>query len=61
MSDMALKIEDLTKSYMLGKRQVPALTNLNVEVKKGEFVCFVGAAWVCSEDAWTGYVDAADD
>jgi len=42
MNDIALKIEDLTKNYMLGKREVPALTNLNVEVKKGEFVSIMG-------------------
>lgn len=42
MNEMALKIEDLTKSYMLGKREVPALSNLNVEVKKGEFVSIMG-------------------
>ncbi len=42
MSEIALKIENLTKSYMLGKREVQALTNLNLEVKKGEFVSIMG-------------------
>ncbi len=42
MSEIALKIEKLTKSYMLGKREVQALTNLNLEVKKGEFVSIMG-------------------
>jgi putative ABC transport system ATP-binding protein len=42
MSEIALKIEDLTKSYMLGKREVQALINLNVEVKKGEFISIMG-------------------
>jgi putative ABC transport system ATP-binding protein len=42
MSEIALKIENLTKSYMLGKREVQALTNLNLEVKKGEFISIMG-------------------
>src|SRR3972149_6666434 len=42
MSETALKIENLTKSYMLGKREVQALINLNVEVKKGEFISIMG-------------------
>ncbi len=42
MSETALKIENLTKTYMLGKRQVPALTNLNLEVNKGEFIAIMG-------------------
>ena len=42
MSEIALKIENLTKSYMLGKREVQALINLNVEVKKGEFISIMG-------------------
>jgi putative ABC transport system ATP-binding protein len=42
MSETALKIENLTKSYTLGKREVPALINLNLEVKKGEFISIMG-------------------
>ena len=42
MSETVLKIEDLTKTYALGKRNVPALSNLNLEVKKGEFVAIMG-------------------
>lgn len=42
MSEVALKIENLTKNYMLGKREVQALSNLNLEVKKGEFVSIMG-------------------
>jgi putative ABC transport system ATP-binding protein len=42
MSEYALKIENLSKSYMLGKREVQALSNLNLEVKKGEFVSIMG-------------------
>ncbi len=42
MSELVLKIEKLTKNYNLGKRGVAALSNLNLEVKKGEFVAIMG-------------------
>ena len=42
MNDSVLKIENLTKTYKLGKREVQPLTNLNLEVKKGEFTSIMG-------------------
>ena len=42
MSDLVLKIENLTKTYKLGKRGVQPLTDLNLEVKKGEFTAIMG-------------------
>jgi putative ABC transport system ATP-binding protein len=42
MSEVVLKIENMSKTYMLGKRGVPALSNLNLQVKKGEFVAIMG-------------------
>jgi putative ABC transport system ATP-binding protein len=42
MSELALKIENLTKTYKLGKREVQPLTNLNLQVKKGEFTAIMG-------------------
>jgi putative ABC transport system ATP-binding protein len=42
MSDIALKTQDVSKIYLLGKREVPALNNLNIQVKKGEFVAIMG-------------------
>jgi putative ABC transport system ATP-binding protein len=42
MSETVLKIENLTKTYSLGKRNVTALSNLSMEVKKGEFVAIMG-------------------
>jgi putative ABC transport system ATP-binding protein len=37
-----LKIENLNKTYMLGKREVNALSELNLIVNKGEFIAIMG-------------------
>jgi len=42
MSEAVLKLENLSKSYSLGKRSVQALSNLNLQVNKGEFVAIMG-------------------
>src|SRR5450759_2172334 len=42
MSKPILQIENLNKTYMLGKRDVPALSNLNLTVNAGEFVAIMG-------------------
>lgn len=42
MSNRVLKIENLTKVYKLGKRDVSPLISLNFEVKKGEFTAIMG-------------------
>ena len=42
MSKPALKIENLTKTYMLGKRPVNALSNLSLQVNFGEFIAIMG-------------------
>lgn len=42
MSEIVLKIENLSRSYTLGKRSVQALSNVNLQVKKGEFVAIMG-------------------
>ncbi len=42
MSKPILQIEKLSKSYTLGKRNVPALTNLNLTINSGEFVAIMG-------------------
>ena len=42
MSELALKIEGLSKVYSLGKRKVNSLSNLNLEIKKGEFTAIMG-------------------
>jgi len=42
MSKPVLQIQNLTKTYMLGKRPVQALTNLNLQVNQGEFIAIMG-------------------
>jgi putative ABC transport system ATP-binding protein len=42
MNDLVLRIESLTKSYKIRKREVQPLTNLDLEVKKGEFTAIMG-------------------
>jgi putative ABC transport system ATP-binding protein len=42
MSEAILETENLTKSYTLGKRGVQALSDVNLQVKKGEFVAIMG-------------------
>jgi putative ABC transport system ATP-binding protein len=42
MSKLALKIENLAKAYALGKREVRPLTNINLEIRKGEFTAIMG-------------------
>ncbi len=42
MSETVLKIENLTKTYKLDRGEVQPLTNVNLEVKKGEFTAIMG-------------------
>jgi putative ABC transport system ATP-binding protein len=42
MSEVILKTENLSKKYEMGKREVRALSDLNLQVNKGEFVAITG-------------------
>jgi putative ABC transport system ATP-binding protein len=42
MGEVVLKLENLSKVYSLGKRKVQALSNLNLQVNKGEFTAIMG-------------------
>jgi putative ABC transport system ATP-binding protein len=42
MSEVILKTEDLSKTYTMNKRKVPALSDVNLQVNKGEFVAIMG-------------------
>ncbi len=42
MSEVVLKTENVSKTYSMGKREVRALSELNLQVNKGEFVAIMG-------------------
>jgi putative ABC transport system ATP-binding protein len=42
MSEVVLKLENLSRTYTLGKRNVQALSNVNLQVNRGEFVAIMG-------------------
>ncbi len=42
MSEAVLKLEKLSKTYTLGKRNVQALSSVNLQVNRGEFVAIMG-------------------
>jgi putative ABC transport system ATP-binding protein len=42
MSELILKTEKLTKVYNMGKRKVPALLGVDLQVNKGEFIAIMG-------------------
>jgi putative ABC transport system ATP-binding protein len=44
MSEIILKTEKLSKTYEMGKRKIPALHELNLQVVKGEFIAIMGSS-----------------
>lgn len=42
MPDKVLKIEGLFKTFKVDKEEIPILNNINLEIKKGEFITIVG-------------------
>ena len=42
MSEPIIVVDDVHKSYLMGKEAVPALRGVSVRVKAGEFVCLMG-------------------
>jgi len=42
MSELVLKTEKLDKVYKLGGRKVRALSNVNLQIKKGDFISIMG-------------------
>jgi putative ABC transport system ATP-binding protein len=42
MSELVLETEKLDKAYKLGGRQVRALSNVNLQVKRGDFISIMG-------------------
>ena len=44
MKNTIIKLENVYKTYKMGKVEVPALSNINLEVKQGEFLAIAGAS-----------------
>ena len=42
MSDPIIVVDDIHKSYLMGKEAVPALRGVSFEIQAGEFVCLMG-------------------
>ena len=42
MTDPMIRIEDIHKSYLMGKEAVPALRGVTLDIEKGDFVCLMG-------------------
>jgi putative ABC transport system ATP-binding protein len=42
MTDPIIVVDNVHKSYLMGKEAVPALRGVSVEVERGEFVCLMG-------------------
>ena len=42
--DHFIQLKNVSKTYQLGETQVPALKNLNLELRKGEFTALIGAS-----------------
>jgi len=39
-----IRIIDLHKDYMIGKRVIPAIRGIDLEIEKGEFLCIAGSS-----------------
>ena len=44
MSQVLLKVEDLTRSFVSGDESLTVLNHINLEIKRGEMVAIVGAS-----------------
>ena len=42
MSEPIIKVEEVHKSYLMGKEAVPALRGISLDIAEGEFVCLMG-------------------
>ncbi len=42
MSEPIIIVDDVYKSYLMGKEAVPALRGVSVSIERGEFVCLMG-------------------
>nr|WP_269465880.1 ABC transporter ATP-binding protein [Dialister pneumosintes] len=44
MEDNVINLINISKSYYIGKQEVPVLTDINLSIKKGEFVSIMGSS-----------------
>ncbi len=42
MTEPIILVDDIHKSYLMGKEAVPALRGVSLEIQRGEFVCLMG-------------------
>ncbi len=42
MSEPIISVDNIHKSYLMGKEAVPALRGVSLEIEKGDFVCLMG-------------------
>ena len=42
MSSPIISVDDIHKSYLMGKEAVPALRGVSLDIEQGEFVCLMG-------------------
>ncbi|MBE2199023.1 MAG: ABC transporter ATP-binding protein [Anaerolinea sp.] len=42
MTEPIILVDDVHKSYLMGKEAVPALRGVSLEIQRGEFVCLMG-------------------
>ena len=42
MADQIIIVDNIHKSYLMGKEAVPALRGVSLEVQEGDFVCLMG-------------------
>ncbi len=42
MADQMINVDNIHKSYLMGKEAVPALRGVSLEIEQGDFVCLMG-------------------
>ncbi|MEZ4642803.1 MAG: ABC transporter ATP-binding protein [Chloroflexota bacterium] len=42
MSEPIIIVDNIHKSYLMGKEAVPALRGVSLEIQRGEFICLMG-------------------
>ena len=50
-SEYIVQLEDVHKSYVMGKEAVPALRGVTLDVKRGEILCLMGPSGSGSRSA----------